>query len=64
MAHRKMKAFRKDVTVRMRVTAEQRRLMAEAAQLTGLDLSAWLRTLAVQEARKRTAAGGSLTSRA
>jgi len=57
MAHRKVKAFRKDVTVRMRVTPDQRRLMADAAQLAGLDLSAWLRTLAVQEARKRTARG-------
>ena len=52
MAHRKLKIFRKDLTVRMRVTVDQRRLMAEAAQLTGLDLSAWLRALAVREARK------------
>ena len=55
--HRKPKGQRKELTIRLRVTSEQRRLMLEAAEQTGLDLSAWLRTLGVREARKTLSAG-------
>ena len=43
---------RKGDLVRVRVTAEQRRLFAEAAARAGLDVSAWLRMLGVREASK------------
>ena len=38
---------RKDVLVRMRVTRSQRAAFARAATRAGLDLSAWLRTVAL-----------------
>ena len=38
---------RKDVLVRMRVTRDQREAFARAATRAGLDLSAWLRTVAL-----------------
>jgi uncharacterized protein (DUF1778 family) len=40
----------KDDVVRMRVTAEQKRAMASAAEREGLELSAWLRQLALRAA--------------
>jgi hypothetical protein len=36
--------------VRMRVTAEQKRALEDAAARDGLDVSAWLRRLALREA--------------
>jgi uncharacterized protein (DUF1778 family) len=40
----------KDDMVRMRVSAEQKRALAEAAERDGLELSAWLRQLALRAA--------------
>lgn len=40
----------KDDVVRMRVTVEQKAAMTEAAQRDGLELSAWLRQLALRAA--------------
>jgi uncharacterized protein (DUF1778 family) len=40
----------KDDVVRMRVTAEQKRALVEAAERDGLELSAWLRQLALRTA--------------
>jgi len=40
----------KDDVVRMRVTTEQKRAMETAAARAGLELSAWLRQLALREA--------------
>lgn len=40
----------KDDVVRMRVTAEQKRAITEAANRDGLELSAWLRQLALRAA--------------
>ena len=40
----------KDDVVRMRVTAEQKRAMEDAASREGLELSAWLRQLALRAA--------------
>jgi uncharacterized protein (DUF1778 family) len=40
----------KDETVRMRVTADEKRALEHAAQRVGLGLSAWLRQLALRAA--------------
>jgi uncharacterized protein (DUF1778 family) len=40
----------KDDLVRMRVSAEQKQALAEAAERAGLELSAWLRQLALRAA--------------
>jgi uncharacterized protein (DUF1778 family) len=40
----------KDVTIRMRVTAEHKRVLNEAAEREGLELSAWLRRAALRAA--------------
>jgi uncharacterized protein (DUF1778 family) len=40
----------KDDVMRMRVTAEQKRAIEDAAARDGLDASAWLRRLALREA--------------
>ncbi len=49
--HRKPKAQRKGELLRIRLTAEQKRLFTETANQVGLDLSAWLRTVAIREAK-------------
>ena len=40
----------KEEVVRMRVTVEEKRALADAAARDGLGLSAWLRQLALREA--------------
>ncbi len=40
----------KDDMVRVRVTADQKRAMQDAADRAGLEVSAWLRQLALREA--------------
>lgn len=50
MARRKPKAERKDLTIRFRANAEQRQAMAQAARREGLELSAWLRRVALKAA--------------
>ena len=40
----------KDDVVRMRVTAEQKQALTQAAERDGLELSAWLRQLALRAA--------------
>jgi len=47
---RKPKALRKEDMIRIRVTADQKRVMAEAAERAGLDVSTWLRVLGLREA--------------
>ena len=54
MKRRKPKAQRKEELVQIRVSAVQKRLLAEAAQRDGLDLSAWLRRLGLQAATRGT----------
>ncbi len=49
---KKPEADRKGDLVRVRVTAEQRTMFAEAAAKAGLDLSSWLRSLGIREAQK------------
>lgn len=41
---------RKDDVVRMRVTEEQKKALTDAAERQGLELSAWLRQLALRAA--------------
>jgi len=50
MKRRKPKAERKEETIRLRVTPEQKRTLMDAARAAGLELSAWLRSLALREA--------------
>jgi uncharacterized protein (DUF1778 family) len=40
----------KDDVIRLRVTAEQKRAITDAAEREGLELSAWLRQLALRAA--------------
>jgi len=47
---RKIQSERKEEMFRVRVTDEQKRLFAAAAQRAGLDVSGWLRSLGIREA--------------
>ena len=49
---RKARDERKEEVIRLRVTGEQRQIMQAAADAAGLDLSAWVRTLAYTTARR------------
>ena len=49
MKRRKPKADRKEQSIRVRVTDEQKQALAAQAALTGLDVSAWLRSLGLRE---------------
>lgn len=48
----KAAAARKDALIRVRVTEDQKALLMAAADEAGLDVSAWLRALALREATK------------
>jgi len=50
MKRRKPKGERKDEELRLRLTTSQKEAFTKAAQLAGLDLSNWLRSIAVREA--------------
>lgn len=50
MAKSPPKRVSKDDVVRMRVTSDQKKALTEAAQREGLELSAWLRQLALRAA--------------
>jgi uncharacterized protein (DUF1778 family) len=47
---RKPAQHRKEQLVQIRVTAEQKQIMTEAADRVGLDLSSWLRQLGLKAA--------------
>ena len=47
---RKPKALRKGEMLRIRVTEEQKQALADAAARDGLDVSNWIRSLALREA--------------
>jgi hypothetical protein len=49
MKRRKPKAQRKEEAIRVRVTADQKRALADRAAREGLDVSAWLRSLGLRE---------------
>lgn len=52
---RKEPQLRKDVDLRIPLTAEQKRLIAEAAALDHSDMAAWVRPLLLQAAQIRVA---------
>jgi uncharacterized protein (DUF1778 family) len=43
---------KKGQMLRVRVTADQRRILITAAQKAGLDVSSWLRAVAIERARE------------
>lgn len=47
---RKPKALRKEESIRIRVTIQQKRTLEEAAGRHGLDVSSWLRSLGLRAA--------------
>lgn len=47
---RKPKALRKEDSIRIRVSAEQKKTLTAAAERAGLDVSSWLRALGMREA--------------
>jgi uncharacterized protein (DUF1778 family) len=49
---RKGKAVSKRLLIQIRVNEEQKRILAEAAAKAGLEVSNWLRALALNEARR------------
>ena len=49
---RKPAAQRKEITIRIRVTVEQEKVLKEAAAKKALDLSSWLRSLGIEAAKK------------
>lgn len=54
--HRKPRTMRKEESIRVRVTAQQKRALAERAQREGLDVSAWLRALGLREVGRESSA--------
>lgn len=48
---RKSQADRKEDMIKVMVTSEQKRVFTEAAERAGLDLSNWLRSIALREAK-------------
>ena len=52
MKRRKVKAERKEDSVRIRLTAEQKETLTKAAAKAGLDVSGWIRSIALREATR------------
>ena len=50
MLKRKPKALRKEDSIRIRVSTEQKKTLTAAAERAGLDVSSWLRALGMREA--------------
>ena len=55
MKRRKPKADRKEATILIRLTDEQKEKLTSAAKKAGLDLSGWVRSLALREAAESEA---------
>ena len=49
---RKDPAAGKRIFIQIRVSEEQKRILTEAAKKAGLEMSSWLRALALREARR------------
>lgn len=49
--HRKAKANRKEESIRIRLTDAQKGLFTAAAEIAGLDLSNWIRSVLTREAK-------------
>jgi len=54
MNRRKLKNQRKELLVQIRMTVDQKKVITEAATEAGLNVSSWLRALAVQAAKRRS----------
>ncbi len=54
MKRRKSKAQRKEELVRVRLTGEQKELFVNSAAGAGLDVSSWLRSLALREIKRQS----------
>ena len=54
LKRRKPASDRRERQLRIRVTEQQKREWAEVARRAGLDLSSWLRMLAVRECQQTT----------
>jgi len=52
MKRRKPKGERKEASIRIRLTAEQKDTLARAASRVGLDVSGWLRSIGLREAEQ------------
>ena len=52
MKRRKVKAERKEDSVRIRLTGEQKATLTKAAAKAGLDVSGWMRSIALREAAR------------
>jgi uncharacterized protein (DUF1778 family) len=52
MKRRKPKGLRKEELIRLRVTPSQKETLIKAARVVGLDVSPWVRTVAMREAGK------------
>lgn len=50
MKRRKPKAERKEDVIRVRLTAEQKDALTKTAKKAGLDVSGWIRSVALREA--------------
>jgi len=48
---RKSEDERKELLIRVRVTVEQKRVLTNAAEKAGLDVSSWLRAVGIERAR-------------
>ena len=59
MKRRKPRAERKEESIRIRVSADQKRALTEAATRVGLDVSSWLRSLGLAQATAGTPEAGS-----
>ena len=55
MKRRKPRGERKETSVRIRLTGEQKRALTTAATQAGLDLSGWIRFIALREAGRAQA---------
>lgn len=49
---RKAEEERKELLLRVRVTSDQKRILASAAEKAGLDVSSWLRAVGIERARQ------------
>ena len=56
MQRRKPKAERKERPIMVRVTDAQKEILTEAAREAGLDLSSWIRSVALQKAAAKSRA--------
>ena len=57
MRPKKGPAEKKEAPLKVRLTDEQRKLLQAAADLAGLDVSSWIRMVALEEARRKTSGG-------